>query len=247
MRPIKVQFLIGGTQKGGTTALDAYLRMHPSVKMAQKKEVHFFDNEAYFKNTEVNYSLYHANFTPDNPNQILGEATPIYMYWRPSPKRICKYNPAMKWILILRNPIERAYSQWNMESKRRTESLPFIDALLREKALSQSLANQHRVYSYVDRGFYSEQIQRILQYFPVQQMFFLKSEDLQNATKDSLNKVCDFLEIKNMPETSYKKMHVGSYDTGMPEAERAYMKEVFKIEIHALEKLLGWDCGSWLV
>jgi hypothetical protein len=59
-----VNFLICGTQKGGTTALDAYLRKHPGIYMAREKEVHFFDNEEAFKRRSPDYSAYHAFFEP---------------------------------------------------------------------------------------------------------------------------------------------------------------------------------------
>ena len=77
----KVDFLIAGTQKGGTSALDAYLREHPEIRMANRKEVHFFDNEVIFNSNKPDYSMYHSLFQPVGPQMLLGEATPIYMYW----------------------------------------------------------------------------------------------------------------------------------------------------------------------
>ena len=69
-----------------------------------RKELHFFDREE--ENT--NYKKYHANFKPKPQQRLIGEASPIYMYWETAPSRIWKYNPKMKWILALRNPVERA-------------------------------------------------------------------------------------------------------------------------------------------
>jgi len=100
----KVDFVIAGMQKGGTTALDRYLRMNPQVCMANKKEVHFFDNEKLFRGDRPNYAIYHSFFDLKPQHQILGEASPIYMYWRNAPNRLWKYNPKMKILLILRNP-----------------------------------------------------------------------------------------------------------------------------------------------
>jgi hypothetical protein len=71
-----VGFVICGTQKGGTTALDAYLREHHEVCMADRKEVHYFDNEEYFSNGKPDYSKYHAFFSTIKTHKILGEATP---------------------------------------------------------------------------------------------------------------------------------------------------------------------------
>lgn len=99
--------------------------------MAKTKEVHFFDNEEYFQGTP-DYSKYHEFFTPEHSHQLLGEATPIYIYWYPSPERIYEYNPKAKLIFLLRTPIERAYSNWNMERLRNSEKLSFEVAIRNE-------------------------------------------------------------------------------------------------------------------
>src|SRR5437773_9217482 len=129
---MRVDFVIGGTQKGGTSALDSFLRQHPEICMPQtKKELHYFDKEENFDGPP-NYKKYHANFKAEPQHRVIGEATPIYMYWNAAPGRIWTYNPEMKWILVLRNPVERAFSAWNMETKRRAEDLPFKQAVERE-------------------------------------------------------------------------------------------------------------------
>src|SRR6266478_3510531 len=103
---MRVDFVIGGTQKGGTSALDSFLRQHPDICMPDtKKELHFFDREA----DDTDYKKYHANFRPKPEHRVIGEASPIYMYWETAPHRIWKYNSKMKWILALRNPVDRAF------------------------------------------------------------------------------------------------------------------------------------------
>ncbi len=123
---MRVDFVIGGTQKGGTSALDSFLQQHPEICMPEtRKELHFFDREA----DDTDYKKYHANFKPKPQHRAIGEASPIYMYWETAPYRIWRYNPQMKWILALRNPVERAFSAWNMETKRGKEKLPFAEAI----------------------------------------------------------------------------------------------------------------------
>src|SRR6266705_6230433 len=101
---MRVDFVIGGTQKGGTSALDSFLRQHPEICMPKtKKELHYFDREQNFEK-RPNYEKYHAQFKPAPRHRMTGEATPIYMYWNAAPHRIWTYNPQMKWILALRNP-----------------------------------------------------------------------------------------------------------------------------------------------
>ena len=143
-----VDFIVAGAQKGGTTALDFYLRQHPNICMATGKEVHFFDTEKFFQGHKVDYDEYHSRFEPNASHVLVGEATPIYMYWHYAPRRIWEYNSKMKLIILLRNPIERAYSHWNMERSRNWEHLPFWDAIQYEsQRCREALPYQHRVYS----------------------------------------------------------------------------------------------------
>jgi hypothetical protein len=129
--PQKVGFVIAGTQRGGTTTLYEYLRRHPHICMPAEKELHFFDNEDLWRLQPHPYELYHAAFAVEPSHRLLGEATPVYMYWEPALSRIREYNPAMKLILILRNPITRAYSHWNHERPAGREALSFREALLK--------------------------------------------------------------------------------------------------------------------
>src|ERR1700759_739573 len=136
---MKVDFVIGGTQKGGTSALGSFVRQHPQIYMPEKKELHFFDREENFRR-KPSYRDYHAYFKPGKGQKTLGEATPIYMYWNPAPQRIWEYNPAMKWIVILRDPAERAFSGWKMETSRGREKLGFEDAINQEAERSRKKA-----------------------------------------------------------------------------------------------------------
>lgn len=108
-----IDFVIAGTQKGGTTALDRYLRKQPGIAMASRKEIHFFDDEENFQIQPVDYTTYYANFVARSPARLRGESTPIYMYWKAVAPRMARYNPALKVIIVLRNPITRAFSHWN--------------------------------------------------------------------------------------------------------------------------------------
>ena len=247
--PVKrtVGFVICGTQKGGTTALDVYLRDHPEVCMANRKEVHYFDNEEYFVNGNPDYSKYHAFFSPKQAHKILGEATPIYMYWNESPKRIFEYNPEMKLIIVLRNPIERTYSHWNMERSRNADNLPFKDALDYEKErCREALPYQHRVFSYIDRGHYLDQLRRIWAYFPKENVLVLKNEHLKQNPNATLNQIADFLGIAKFNNINNKNVHSRPYVSHMSKDERDYLKSIFDPEIKELEQELQWDCSDWL-
>jgi len=127
---MEVGFLVVGAQKGGTSALAEFLSVHPQICMAEfllghsrictaeSKEVHFFDLGALSPGRPSNYEEYHS-FFPKKPGAIAyGEATPAYMYWKPAAERIYRYNPEMKLIFLLRNPVERAYSKHQEEQSR---------------------------------------------------------------------------------------------------------------------------------
>jgi hypothetical protein len=108
---MKVDFIIVGTQKGGTTALQKFLSLHPEIFMSSRKELHFFDKGDFcgWIDSEKSFEDYHLNFCPSSNHKIVGEATPSYMYWEKAPIRIQKYNAQMKMIFILRNPIVRKF------------------------------------------------------------------------------------------------------------------------------------------
>lgn len=249
---MKVNFIIAGVQKAGTTALYHYLRDHPQVRMAKQKEVHFFDNEQYFSkpnNTALDYSFYHAAFNDEPHNHtshfIYGEATPIYLYWPEAIARIQFYNPAMKIIVLLRNPIERAYSHWNMEFNRGRELLPFWDAILMEKLrCRQAKPYKNRLFNYLDRGYYSQQIERLWQYFHHSQTLIIKSDDLKNHHEITLKTIHNFLDVDVIPCRARQKFK-SIYPTAMTEKERHYLQIYFADEINKLESLLGWDCREW--
>jgi len=216
--------------------------------MADKKEVHFFDNEEYFKDESPDYSLYHTHFRHAGRHQkAIGERTPIYMYWQNAPKRIWRYNPDMKLIVVLRNPIDRAFSHWNMEMSRNRESLSFWDAIQNERERCRSaLPYQHPVYSYVDRGFYLEQLRGLWSLFPKNQVLIFKSEYLRNQAQEALQDICNFLEVDPFKNVSSKNKNSIPYIAQMTERERKYLHTVFENEIRNLERALGWDCSDWL-
>ena len=128
----RVSFVVAGAQKGGTWALHTYLREHPELCLPREKELHFFDADRFFAAEPVDYAPYHALFDPRPPQRLLGEVTPAYMYWPAAGERMARYNPAMRIIMVLRNPITRAFSHWNMARQKRREPLSFRDALRAE-------------------------------------------------------------------------------------------------------------------
>ena len=123
----RISFLIAGVQKAGTTALSRFLAAHPALYLA-KHESHFFDKDAVDWD-RPDYAPYEKRFRAAKPDQLVGEKTPIYLFWDHVLDRIQAYNPAMRLIVSLRNPADRAYSHWKMETRRGHETRSFSYAI----------------------------------------------------------------------------------------------------------------------
>ncbi|HTS20271.1 MAG TPA: sulfotransferase [Casimicrobiaceae bacterium] len=243
----QVDFLGVGAQKAGTSALDVYLRQHPELCLPRRKEMHFFDRNRFFAVEPVDYANYHRAFDPRPPQRLLGEVTPAYIYNPNAIERIARYNPAMRLIVLLRNPITRAYSHWNMVRHRGFDNLPFIEAIKAEpervRTNAPMLAAQ---YAYVDRGFYARQLERMWRHFPREQTIVLKTEELQDHPKEALSRVASFLGIEPFQKIRKTMVHAWEYPEPLREEDRRYLAEVYATEIRELERLLGWDCSEWL-
>src|SRR4051794_30084604 len=243
---MRVNFVIGGTQKGGTSALDSFLRQHPQVCMPKStKEIHFFDQEKNLS-TGPSYLKYHDNFQPQPAHIAIGEATPIYMYWESAPYRIWSYNPEMKWILVLRNPVERAFSAWNMEKERGEEPLSFAEAIVREPArCRKALPLQHRIFSYIDRGFYAHQVRRIFNIFGRDQCLILLNEDLKTNHSATMSKVFAFLGVDDSFLPKPAKVFQQNYKRPLKRELSEKLTEIFYFDIKELEHLIGRDLSRW--
>jgi len=241
-----VNFVIGGTQKGGTTALDVFLRQHPEICMAHSlKEVHYFDQEKYFAGTP-DYRHYHAFFKPGPQHKAVGDATPIYMYWDAAPIRIHQYNPKMKWILALRNPVDRAFSAWNMERQRQADTLPFKDAVEQEAARCRAaLPLQHRIFSYLDRGFYARQLRRLHELFGKENCLVILNEDLLHDHQGTLLKVLQFLGVDETIIPPASKVFHHAYEQKLDPELQARLTEMFRADIRELEQLIQRDLSAW--
>jgi hypothetical protein len=235
----RVGFLIAGVQKGGTTALFDYLSAHPSLNMAPAKEVHFFDDDS-LDWSAPDYDAYHAAF-PERGGLLWGEATPVYLYWPGVLERIAAYNPAMQLIVLFRDPVERAWSQWKMESTR-TETQPFSWCIREGRARLAHGSAAHRVHSYVERGFYGAQMERLYAIFPREQVLALRSDSLRSDPERILGNVCDFLRIPAFDEITPLESHVGPSDSEtkrMSDEDRSFLRQIFADDQKKFQSLTG--------
>ena len=165
--------------------------------MSFPKEIHFFDDETMNWNCP-DYARLHACFDWNTQDVIRGEATPIYCYWPASIQRIHAYNPEAKIIMLLRHPAHRAYSQWCMEFQRGDETLQFEEAISEKSRfrVMQSPRGVHRIYSYIERGFYSSQIERIKGFFLDQNILFIRTDELWSNPQQTIEKITRFLGVQ---------------------------------------------------
>ena len=162
----------------------------------QEKDIFILNRELHFWNRKGQYqdgaglSTYLVNFAEAKPNQIKGEKSPSYLVSQEAPERIHKHFPEVKIIAILRNPIDRAYSAyWHGRRVGAIEtSTTFGEAVRNYKV------NQGKPYGdMVTAGFYSEQIARYLNFFPLKQLHVISFESTLTQSGDELHGVLKFL------------------------------------------------------
>jgi hypothetical protein len=246
----KIDFIGVGVMKAGTTALYHYLCKHPDIAMYDWKELHYFSNPTLDFQIEEqnNYVDYHQHFDW-NTEKIKGEITPLYCYSKTAIAHIFKYNPQMKIILILRNPIERAFSHWNMRLSKKEIDASFLDYIkadiLRHKFNVQF--EQYPEDDYVRRGFYFEQLNRIYQFFPTEQVHIIKYEDFRANQQQALIDILLFLGLDGSTFNNFeeKQVYHFPYTAEMDVVSFKLLHELYIPEIEKIEKTLNWNCSDW--
>jgi hypothetical protein len=237
-----VHFLIAGVQKCGTSALDAYLRHHPALEMASPKETHFFDREAGIDWRAPDYERLHAHYAL--PDRMRGEATPITLYWTPAHYRVLRYNPDMRFILLFRDPVERAWSHWKMNRANGWETLSFSDAIRagRLRVLDeQGPSGLSRRLSYVERGYYGRQISELAKLFPTEHMLFLSQDELSCSPDVALGRVAAFLGVGPLEPAKPERVNISRWaePDALSDEDRAYLEQLYASDQAAFGKITG--------
>jgi hypothetical protein len=241
----RLDFILAGAQKSGTTALHYFLSRHPDINMGDQQEIHFFDNDAMFV-PQVDYEQLHKHYPLLAPSTIAGDCTPSYMYHEPAVERIWKYNPQIKLLIILRNPIERAFAHWNMQRFKGREPLDFFDAVREEKTrIAGAPPTEARRFAYIDRGFYGRQLARLFKFFPREQVKVVKFEEFKANQRETLASILSFLGCKPLRSVRSKDRNIVPYERAMNWEERVFLYNLFAEDIAKLERMLGWDCSGW--
>ena len=249
-------FIIIGESKCGTTSLYNYMIQHPAIKPALTKEINFF-NWSYDKPQNWYNAHFPTKFKKKFSKNVFkkpfltGEATPLYLFNSQVPKRMFKIIPNVKIIIVLRNPIDRAYSHYHdLGVRLGGEKRTFGDAIrselkiLEEKnyVITDYDGNfTDRLYQYVVRGIYLDHLKIWMDVYPVKQFLILKTEELEKNPSEILDSVFKFLSIPDYDKINFEKKHNVSKYEPMNEQSRKMLKEFFKPHNKNLYKFLKQD------
>ena len=251
-------FLVIGGQRCGTTSLYSYLIEHPLVVQSLVKEAHFFDN--HFDRGGAWYSGYfpsqfYGRFVERRFGRkpITGEASPYYLFHPLAAERVARLLPDVKLIVLLRDPVARAWSHYSHEVAKGFEALSFEEAIeCEERRLDGELERmvsdpsyrsfnaQH--YSYLARGRYIDQIERWREHFPAEQLLTMNSSGLFSDPEAALNRVLRFLGLPPTRLRAYPK-HNTYRHRPLGEETRRRLREYFAEPNRRLYEYVGTDYG----
>lgn len=253
-------FIVIGTQRGGTTSLYRYLAAHPGVAPTLvSKGVHYFDVQ-----NDRSEAWYRGHFPPTayrawrrrvaRQPLITGEASPYYLFHPAVPERVAAMLPDVKLIAMLRDPVKRAFSHYHHEFEGGFETLHTFEEAIdaepgrlegeAERLLADpgyvSFAHQH--HSYLARGHYAEQLQAWFAHIPRERFLIFSSEEFYRDTATVYGTVQDFLGLPHHPLAEFKTYNAHSY-APMDPATNGRLREHFRGPDRALSELLGRDLG----
>lgn len=259
-RRVLPDFFIIGAQKAGTSSLYRYLERHPCILPAFTKEVQYFQNLANFVKGERWYrahfptrgAMHRTALQQDHPC-ITGEATPL-MYHPHAPERVAGLLPGAKLIVLLRNPVERAFSHYHHQHRRGREPLSFSDAIDAEperlegeverlKQDDRYVARNFVAYSYLYRGIYADQLLMWEAFYPRDRFLVLDSDELFTDPGGAYRRVLEFLDLPPFEIPGFSRHNVGRYKSKIDEATRARLVSYFRPHNDRLWEHLGVDFG----
>jgi hypothetical protein len=256
--------IIIGTQKGGTSSLFSYLGQHPNIAPCYAtKEPHYFADHYWEGVNSYRYYFPTVISKMAKGGNLIGlEGSPDYMLDPHAAARAKALLPDLKVIVLLRNPIDRAYSQWSMHYKSKTsndakkETLSFEEAMAHEEertagefekmlADSHYFSNKLRYQAYKFRGVYADRLKPWLDQYPREQLLILRSEDLYENPAETLDRAADFVGISAGPlrAIDLQPVKVGSYASPMSDAIREELCAYFVPHNQRLYEMLERDFG----
>lgn len=249
-------FIIAGAMKAGTTSLYRYLCAHPDVIPAARKEVHYFDVH-YARGASWYRSMFptaaHRDLLARRHGRpvVTGEASPYYLFHPLAAPRAAALVPRAKVLVLLRDPVERAWSHYRHEVRAGREPLGFEQALdaepqrlagaeeLLRHGGPSAVSPEHRCHSYVARGRYAGQLRRWFDAFGREQVLVLRSEDLLHKPDTVWQQVQDFLGLVPARPPVFEVHNAGSGGGGMDASLRSRLEAAFAEDDAELAELLS--------
>lgn len=238
---MKPTFLCIGVQKGGTTSLINYLNIHPEIYM-RTGEPCFFQNIDLTVNNIKEYEKYFATNKP-----ILGEKSPSYCLLRYAINKIYKYNPHIKLLILLREPISRVFSQYNMYCKWHNKKLENDNFMRFINDINMNIQSVTKEGNWpIIRGYYDEQIEYIMKKFPKKNIYIGISEEIKLNKQIEYNKIYKFLGVTHeINITKNLDTHIGTYECKLDKKIEKLLYDIYKPHNENLYKLLGRRIEIW--
>ena len=241
-------FLVVGAQKSGTTALYTYLRWHPEILGPFWKEVSFFD-----RHWAKGEAWYRGQLPLRSDGKVVGEASPSYLFHPLAPARVFSVVPDAKLVVLVREPGDRAYSQYQHAVALGREPLSFEDALGAEDERLEGEVERLRSdpqafsfawwnHTYVSRGLYADQLERWFELFPREHVLTLTTEELGERPAETYATVLSFLGAPPHALDAYPRVFDRDYPPMRDETRRALTAR-FAEPNRRLEELLGRPLG----
>lgn len=207
---MKVNFFIAGAPKSGTTSLYQYLCQHKEIEMCSIKEPDFFSctalkkEQTYYVNDPIqNLEKYNKLFS-NKKDLLRGEASVSYLFYDDVAKKIKKYNEKAKIIIILRNPVDRAFSHYLMDYRLGLVSENFEDIINKRINHKNALLYYQQ---YVSVGEYYHQVERYIKVFGPEKLLIINYEDFKNNLADTFEKICLFLNVSHTFKVDFTKSY----------------------------------------
>jgi len=203
---MKVEVFIVGAPKAGTTSLFHYFNAHPEIKMSSEKEPDFFSDKElleqglYYGGSRIDtLEKYNKLFSERKEEKMLGEGSVSYLFYSEVPLRIKEYNPKSKIIIMLRNPIERAYSHYLMDYRLGLTSESFESEFHKKKGLN--------FQQYFLLGNYSSQIKRYLDVFGKENIHIVWYSDFKKNWQKEVKEVFNFIGVNSSLKIHFERIH----------------------------------------
>jgi hypothetical protein len=212
-------------------------------------ETHFFDRSCYFHPGPAPYPAFDRTvFAHDRGQTVAGWSTPSAL-WAPEVlERLAAYNHDLRVIALLRHPAERAFSHYRMQVAAGRERLPFHQALALEPerlASGRDFGEPGAEFSYLSRGAYGGQIERLLTVFPASQVLFIESSALAAHHDRTVSAVFDFLGVGPPPRpVPAQRVRVGPPWSLDPPSRKALLR-FYRDTVSRVEDLLRWNLPGW--